>query len=298
MKAYCLYLFTLSVLFFLYGCNPDCTTLNILNAGIDSNFKTPGSEVLITAQPPSTLELRTVFAQPTGAAADQGLPLESRFVDKLGIIATLPADLMGDYDLYVEDPDCGGRLYLSNLSVVAPSFFFKNPNFVTPIPPQIIVPNLPVIPPVDVVNAWFSPDDQEYCIWFTPDSIMTTDSQGRTLKVESTRLVKGDFAAFPSQLSSLELSAGCNDLKDDDLFHGHSVSGIIDKHNNVINIQIDRSLIGLGIERFTGQFINKEDLPERYHKGSPCGDNDVSQTDYMLLTSQTTGKQLVMFRNM
>jgi hypothetical protein len=78
------------------------------------------------------------------------------------------------------------------------------------------------------------------------------------------------------------------------IYHNNPVSGIIDQENNYISISIDRSSKGLGIENYWGTFISPDDLTESCHKA--CNDILKQRDHYMLLTSETTGQQMILFR--
>ncbi len=283
----------------LMACNPDCETYAGIDAEIDTMIKPAGSEMWITTQPIDLLAGRDIYLQQSSAGGVQAKLLESRYLENIGIIAKLPDDVTGNASLYVEDPDCGGQIPLSSLDIKEQSFFVNNPLYITPAPPLMVIPNPPVAPPANIFNAWFSPNNTEYCIWFQPDSIDIPDGNGGMIRVESTQLVPGDITTspMPGNGSSLEFSAGCNGSQDDDLFHNNSVTGVIDKFNNFIRFQIDRTPKGLGVEEFVGEFIDYSQLPGGYEISSACSGDDKEKRSFMLLTSQTTGRQLILFRN-
>ncbi|GJM31011.1 MAG: hypothetical protein DHS20C18_00120 [Saprospiraceae bacterium] len=280
------------------SCNPDCESYGVLNAEIDTNVKEVGSEVLIKTQPIDFLADRKIYMQRTINGQTENVLLDSRFETDFGVVTTLKTDMTGDFQLFTEDPDCGGLIPISELSVREHSFFVNHPIFMTPAPPLLIIPSPIITTPAHIFNAWFSPNNPEYCIWFQPDSIDVPGPNGDTIRQESIQLVPGDVTTPPSpgNGSSLEFSAGCNGSQEDDLFHNNPVTGIIDKFNNVIQIQIDRTSKGLGIEAFRGEFIGFSKLPGGYNRSAPCG-GDEEQKTFMLLTSQNTGRQLIMYRN-
>ncbi len=288
-----------SLMGMLFSCNPDCETYAGIDAEIDTTVKPASSEMLIKTQPINFLADRDIYLQRSVAGRSENIPLETRFIADIGIIATLPDDVLGDVSLFVEDPDCGGQIPLSNLSVKEESFFSHNPLYITPAPPLIVIPSPPVAPPANIFNAWFSPNNPEYCIWFQPDSIFVPDGSGGMVKEESVQLVPGDPTTPPmvGNGSSLEFSAGCNGSTDDDLFHNNPVTGVIDKFNNFIQFEIDRTEKGLGKETFIGEFIDYSQLPGGYSISSPCGHDNQEKRTFMLITSQTTGRQLILFRN-
>jgi hypothetical protein len=81
-------------------------------------------------------------------------------------------------------------------------------------------------------------------------------------------------------------------------YHNNPVSGIIDKENNYVQIQIDRRNQDLDIEEFVGQFVDPSKLPDsEYRRGGACDPdpNKSAQPNIMFLTSLQTGRQLILF---
>lgn len=318
MKNYLIFLLLVTT----YSCNPDCGTFVSVTSKIDSEWKAADSEVLITTTPLSFLEPeeRKIFLQ-LRDSEEEPFALESPkppFIPSVGRIVKIPPSVTGDYQLFYEDQDCGGFIPFSTLNVREASYYDNNPNFVTPFPPQIIIPIIQPSPPPAIINAWFSVVQQEYCIWFGPERDTLKDNEGNIVFgndgelqfSEKNTLIPGDLSTFipddtstfPSEDNpqSFELSAlGCGEEASvDDLFHGNPVSGIVNSDQNIIRIQIDRSLKGLGIEEYDGEFVDAGDIPVQYISNSPCRstDGDETKTRFMLLTSRTTGHQLLLFR--
>ena len=170
----------------------------------------------------------------------------------------------------------------------------NNPFFITPIPPLIILPSPPLAPPPAVVNAWFSPQNRDYCIWFVPT--MDTLADGTIIEYPALRPGSLDGGGPPAS-GSLELSANCDGDAGNRLYHRNSVSGIVDREANLIRISIDRTSKGLGIEDFEGQFIDPNNMPdEEYYEGGACEANGSIKPNIMYLRSLQTGRQLILWR--
>jgi hypothetical protein len=211
-------------------------------------------------------------------------------------VVQIPEETDSDIQFLVEDPDCGNLVPIGLSSqVVGATFFLDNPFFVTPAPPLIIIPSPPVAPPPAVVNAWFSPNNRDYCIWFNPTIIKENG-----VDVELPTLIPaGSPNGIGPARGSVELAVGCSGTAAvDRLYHNNPVSGIVDKENNIIRISIDRTSKNLGIEEFVGQFINPDNLPPDtdFNIGGVCSSDGTSKPNIMFLTSLQTGRQMILFR--
>ena len=290
------------VALFLVGtsCNPECETL------ISSNIQAPlgpyaeDTQIAISAAPPEILEGRSIsLSARDDNNRNSTLQLTSRFESRLGaLIVDIPVGAMSNATLLIDDPDCSGQMIpIGNpTEVVDPAFFVDNPLFVSPVPPIIIIPTPPVVVPTNVVNAWFSPNNRDYCIWFNP-VILDTLPDGTV--VEGTALIPaGSPSGIGPKKGSVELAAGCsgNLARTDRFYHDNPVSGIVDKKNNFIRIRIDRTSKGLGIEEYEGEFISPEEVPIEFSEGGICSPNGDKEPFFMFLTSTSTGRQLILFR--
>src|SRR5690606_18678305 len=98
----------------------------------------------------------------------------------VGLIMTIPevvamVSTPNDYD---DDTDCS--LYVLVVDAIMVSYaeyIFTIDAFVAPPIPLVIIPSPAVTPPVAVTNAWVTPYDRAYCIWFVPHK----DAQGNEL---------------------------------------------------------------------------------------------------------------------
>ena len=146
-----------------------------------------------------------------------------------------------------------------------------------------------------VQNAWFSPQDPDYCIWFK--FFPSIDDDGN-IECEAnlapfTSCAPNDpgqstcESQFIDPSRSREFSTsilnGC-DFGRGDNFHCSTVSGTIDTENNIINISIDRTHLNLGVENFTGQFIDIREAGFEQVRTFNCNDEEVlAERDYMML---------------
>ncbi len=296
------FLLAVAVLLGFQNCNPDCDTIQTANITVPPGPYEKGSELAITASAPEVIEGRKIFVSSKSlGAASETTELPARFIEEIGAsVIQIPEESNSDLQFLIEDPDCGNLVPIGTTSrVVEPSFFVDNPFFVTPIPPLVIVPTPPVAPPPAVVNAWFSPNNRDYCIWFNP----TLDTLANGTVVELPTLIP---AGSPNGIGpvngSAELAVGCGNTgpATDRLYHNNPVTGIIDKENNIIRITIDRTSKNLGTEEFEGQFIDPRNMPPGtdYNIGGTCTGDGTSKPNIMYLVSLKTGRQMVLFRGL
>ena len=263
-----------------YTCNPDCDSLQ--NVRISSNLNPEGYEVLITASPISALKGKKVGFGNQAAT--------TRFVEDFGLIVKVPSGVSGATELKIEDPDCLD-VFSFDFNVVDGSYFNSNIDFVPPASPEIVIPVPPISFPGNIDNAWLSPNNVGYCLWFT----MFKDTiDGRPIE---SKLVDPD--------NSFE-QATCACLRGSSLPYANNyMGGIVDRENNIIDIYIDRTDVpGGDVEEFTGMFIPLSSTQYASNLGLLNCPVDcpfplpMKETgDYMmLLTSKKTGRQVVAFQ--
>ncbi len=290
-----------SIVLVSLACNPECESFPANNVIVPQGPYQAGTELMIASNPSNFLEGRKILMS-TGSPSSEVIELRSSFEETLGAaIVRIPEEVSNNATFLIDDPDCSGQFIPigSTTNIVDETFFVDNPFFITPTPPLIIIPTIPPSPPPLVVDAWFSPNNRDYCIWFRPD----LDEFGN----EKSNLIPA-IAVSPTEITngppngSAELSANCTPMTSpstDRLYHANPVSGFIDKENNFIKIQIDRTAKGLGVEEFVGQFVDPAQLPDPdYRMGGICSPDVAksSQPNIMFLTSQQTGRQLILFR--
>lgn len=286
----------------LISCNPDCNTSSNGNISIDSGSAILAgrpNQILLRSIPANFLRGREVYIDNPIPTAPP-LQVDASFEPTLdGLIVTIPEEssMISTPNVYVDDPDCSSNLLVVDpLQIRSEEFFFTNDAFLVPPIPLIIIPAPAITPPINVTNAWLTPYDRDYCIWFVPnrDENGKEEKQLRVFKPEEESIF-----GSPDKTGSREFIAPC--ASDEEITarnnqHGNPVSGIIDKEANFIQIQIDRTRKGLGVETFTGMFIELDELPDdpEWRVTGPCGNRSKNTGAVMLLTSQSTGQQLLL----
>ena len=266
-------------------CNPACDTPYTLEAHSPVNLA--GSEVLLRTSTPSFLDQlngRSVFINNNEVSPD-----DLKFYPDFGLVVKTPSRLEGNINLTIEDFDCG-TLGI-NLSMMDEQFFDNNPNFIVPSPPDIVIPSIPPIFPQDITNAWISPQNPDYCLWFGPYKTYEFEVNGEVLFEYSTNVVAS---------GSFELSA-CGNT--DSYYHNNPFFGVVDTVENYVEITIDRTaksnqLEQLDRETFVGQFIDLNTTNYAMGPTNPChASSDYEQKVHMLwLQSKQTGRQLVLYK--
>lgn len=300
-KPLTLVLLVAFALFAFQACNPECESIQSSNIELPPGPYEQGSELAIYSNPPDLLKGRDFMLSVRNSSTNSAstVMLESRYEENLeAAVVTLPDEVNQDATILMNDPDCSGQLIPIGTpsSLVDANFFVDNPFFITPTPPLIIIPTPPVNPPVKIINAWFSPNNRDYCIWFKPDEGENGEEKPNLIPAIATSSMT--ITNGPPN-GSAELAVGCGGVPATDrLYHANPVSGIVDKENNYIRILIDRTSKGLGIEEMVGQFINPDMLPPNtdYTIGGTCSADGSQKPNIMLLTSLQTGRQMILFR--
>lgn len=279
-----------------FACNPECQSLQ--GVKLSTNMTLENYEIYIDATPRESLKNRKVFFDE--------IFVPSVYNDSVGLIFKVPTG-QNPKSVRIEDPDCL-EVYTFPFQVVDANYFSTIENFVPPIPPEIVIPTINIPFPQSVDNAWLSPDEPEYCLWFT----MYKDIKPNGDTVATNLIDPGN---------SFEQATCCCKRSDPNLpFAMNRMGGIVDVAGNRIEIYIDRTnQAGGDIEYFTGRFIDRQQVPQYANNTGkltcPLGDpNDpncaggntcVGQVDYspqltqnnmMLLTSQKTGRQIVVYQ--
>ena len=268
-------------LLYFFSCNPDCDAL--LGLQVKGGHGCEGDQIVLTANPLHALDGRRVFFN--------DIPAESFFSENMGLIVTIPEGegLNGPVEIRVEDPDCVDFVAL-DFNVADPLFFENNAQFVFPLIPEIIIPNVPQGFPPSIENAWLHPENIDYCIWFTliSDGDNCTRIFDPANSFEQSTCFKGD----PN--SNL-------------LYKENPLSGYIDANDNVF-VTIHRVD---GEEHFQGRMVSLENVPEKYHDwffpdplpdgcdpGLPVGSaGPVPERNHMMvLTSLRNGKQMLIYQ--
>ena len=279
----------------ILSCNPECESLPASNINLPEGPFLAGSELAMVSTPANFLEDRAIYLSMSSFDNAESMELASRFDRTSGTkIVQLPAQISDNASFWVDDPDCSGSLIPIDeaTSLVDESFFVDNPLFVTPFPLLVIIPQaLPSVPP-GLVDAWFSPNNRDYCIWFDPRQDTLADGE----VIELPSLVPGtEPGRSPIMTGSVELAADC--VPDANrLYHNNPVSGILDIENNYVSFEVDRTSKGLGVESYEGRFVVPGELPLDYNIGGACTPDGKVRDKIMLVTSLKTGRQLILFR--
>jgi hypothetical protein len=275
------FLFTTSLVALMhFQCNPSC--VNLTNVRTNGTLAPAGYEILITADKIEDLRGRGVRFGSTQAT-------ESRFIDGMGLAVKVPAGISTPVAITIEDPDCGDVVVTDQFSLASTiEYSFGTANYPFPMPPDIVIPNPPITLPASIDNAWFQPDNAEYCIWIQAQKI---------IKAPGDTIVTNQID--PVQSKELSTCLAKNYQVPVPLYHGNPVSGVFDIKNNYIRFTIDRTSHGLGYEEFVGTLIEKSMTPYATKTKAPflCG---TQLTDVplgsaaLLVTSLKTGRQLVL----
>ncbi len=308
MKAKPTAYFVFLNIIFLLSCNPDCENYARVEATITPSIRLPGEQILVSTSPADFLAGRDLFIEKLvngELKIDGSTKLVSEYVaEARGRIATLPMDVDGNRNLYIEDRDCGGFIPLNSVNVVDETFLVANQAlFITPPRPQIIIPTIPTSSPTNLVNTWFSPDNRDYCIWIVPEFI----EQSGGCYAEGMRLTPGNLSVGPGtpESGSWELSANCNGDNITKPYHGNPVTeGVIDTISGYVRITIDRTPNGLPVETYEGTLImptsrgvsaNDRTVTNLPADCGPSGEGNQAKL-MIVMTSTLTGHQIVIFR--
>jgi hypothetical protein len=277
------YFYFAVIWFSFYSCNPNCE--NITGLYFAEHPYVEEGEILIKASNVNTLRNRNVFF-------NEVLAEKTTFVDDLGLIAKMPQGVTGDnVTLRIQDQDCADFVSFS-LNVKSEGFFVGNPDFVPPAPPQIIiaVPNPPLPPSIN--NAWISPNNTDYCIWFVVLDV--PGSPGNFIISPIT----GANGKQSEELSVDQLVCGSPPRQETEYYHKNPVYGMINTNDNLIQFWIDRSSKGLGIEEFEGKFIDINDTPYNDDRTPGCKPWNETKLHMMMVTSKQTNLSLLLYQQL
>ena len=285
----------------LTACNPECDEIHILSA--TPPVAVGGSQILIQSTNPDILEGGQVTVNNLSVDV-----VEFRAAQPMaGLIVQLPEFATSEaVNMTYVDPDCGEIPISNGIDIRTAADAFNTVGFVAPAPPNIIIPLTTPPPPPVIQNAWFSPDNSDYCIWFR----FFKDANGNSTTVLEPATDKGDFGQMKGS-AELAVSAifGCPDAPDSYLYHDNPVFGVIVPPNpeendfGYINFTIDRTqaevngvVKDLGREEFEGQFVKIEETNYTIGGGLGCGPTIPEEPYLMIVYSKLTGRPLVLFR--
>tara|TARA_Y100000385_G_scaffold195869_1_gene202724 strand:+ start:1830 stop:3092 length:1263 start_codon:yes stop_codon:yes gene_type:complete len=289
-----------------------CDPLANINAEITPSIRKAGKseQILISTSPASFLANRDVFIQREingEIVLDENDPLQSIYSTEAGgRIAILPDNAAGNAEVFIMDEQCGGFIPVSRVRVADQEFINNNLSlFITPTPPNIVIPPINIPAPTNIVNTWFSPDNRAYCIWFLPSLVkqdegcyeeQSTLYPGMTPPALGTTYTNLDTL---DKIGSWELRVPpCPDQDPNNaLFEANPVSGVINQENGAVSIAIDRTSKGFPIEYYEGNIVKRDGLPAYAQNGGICAeDSSIKPDAIMVLTSKTTGAQMILYR--
>lgn len=273
----------------LWGCSPDVNPssncVDISRPIISPPVTASSYQIFITASPVSSLKDKRVLINDKPVS-------DAQFIADKGLIVRSPANLStGIAEIKLEGTDCTTTL-AQDLEVYQESDLFNHPDFIPPSSPNFIIPTVPNVFPPSVDNAWLSPQNPDYCLWFVMKKRAITYN-GETTYEPTTEIDPSQ--SFEQKFCNRQ-AADPNEI----LYRKNTMSGTLnpDPAVNSIHVWIDRTPTGGIKEEFTGQFIDLNSTPHAYEKFYWCGSNDqIEKTGHlMLLTSVKTGRQLLAFQ--
>lgn len=284
----------LFVVLFFARCNPDCSSLQ--NVQVSQGPFRVGDQMLITATPVNSLEGKRVTMN-----GDEIKGNNLKFVPDVGLLARVPIDISTGttVNLKIEDPDCS-EIFEMDFGVVDPGYFEAFSTFTPPIPADYIIPDFSggIFPP-SIDNAWLSPNNASYCLWFTSRKDIVTLPNGKKDTLD--RPILDESQSFEQSTCGCDRAFATSGLP----YANNHISGVVDKDKNYIHIFIDRTPIGGEVEELSGKFINVAATPFADNTGTinclgcaepPFAAKPPSLGFMMLLTSHKTGKQVVAYQ--
>jgi hypothetical protein len=275
------------VSFLSMNCNPKCDPVGGISLSSDNN---PADyEILIKATPASSLLGKTISFG-NEVVSDSA----KKFIEGVGMIVRVPKNAAGSTKLKIEDLDCSDEVAFDFI-VNSKDFYLKNPNFVSPIMPEIIFPTLVNAFPPSINKAWVSPINTDYCLWFGVkiDSLLVDPA---TQKKKAVFALSG--GSFEKTTCSNGLVNNPNSL--------HSLNPIYGYYDTTLTprkiiFTVDRTSRGAGTEDYVGEFIdikatnyNRASFP----KSGNCTDDPKADRGHTLLvTSKKTGRQTLVFQS-
>ena len=278
--TYMMYLFA--------ACNPTCDPVGSITISSDNN---PAEyEILIRATPASSLLGKTISFGNV-IVSDSA----KRFVEDVGMAVKIPKNVSGATKLKIEDLDCSDEVAFDFI-VNSKDYYLKNPNFVSPIMPEIIFPTLVSVYPASINRAWVSPINTDYCLWFGQklDSLLI-DPSTSPKKYKVVYSLNG--GSFEKTTCSSGLVNNPNSIYSLNPIYGYYDTTLTPRK---LFFTVDRTSRGAGIEEYVGEFIDIK--ATNYNKtsfaktGNCTADPDVKGS-LLLVTSKKTGRQTLVFQS-
>ncbi len=280
-------LIAVSCMMYLFAaCNPKCDPVGTITISSDNN---PAEyEILIRAKPASSLLGKTISFGNV-IVSDSA----KRFVENEGMVIKIPKNVSGSTKLKIQDLDCSDEVAFDFI-VNSKDYYLKNPNFVSPIMPEIIFPTLVSVYPSSINRAWVSPINTDYCLWFgqKSDSLLI-DPATKKYKY----IISLNGGSFEKTTCSNGLVNNPNSLYSLNPIYGYYDTTLTPRK---LFFTIDRTSRGAGMEEYVGEFIDIK--ATSYNKtsfaksGNCTADPDVKGS-LLLVTSKKTGRQTLVFQS-
>jgi hypothetical protein len=281
----------IGVSFLSSNCNPQCDPVGSIELSSDNNPE--GYQILIRAKPATSLLNKTIsFGGVTVADTSK------KFIPDVGMVVTVPKNVSGATKLKIEDLDCSDEVAFDFI-VNSKDFYLKNPNFVTPIMPEIIFPSLVNVYPASINKSWVSPINTDYTMWFgiTRDTLFSDPAN-------STGKIKVIYSLNRGSFEKTTCSGGPGLVNDPNkLYSLNPIYGYYDTTlvPRKLFFTIDRTARGAGVEDYIGEFVdmkatnyNRASFP----KSGICSTDPETSTGHMILvTSKKTGRQSLIFQS-
>ncbi|MBK7872488.1 MAG: IPT/TIG domain-containing protein [Saprospiraceae bacterium] len=231
-----------------------CLILFACNQDNDCDGTFVIEKILPNSNPPGS----EVSIQGTGFSAKStvrfaGQIAKSSFSNEKGLVAVVPNNVTGFVDLTVEEGDCLARADFEVLGTLPVNWVAS--------PTVIIIPTLPSTFPSNLNNVWVNYYDPNYTLGIFHDDDC--------------------FFSFTGILDLNEFSTETHTTND--FLNNNPITGIYKCVDGSLEIRIDRTKKGGTIETYDGVII----LPET------VGESNNTNSLYMLLTSRSTGRQLI-----
>lgn len=278
----------IGVSFLASNCNPKCDPVGSIELSSDNN--PAGYQILIRAKPATSLLGKTIsFGGVTVADTAK------KFIEGVGMVLTVPFGVSGSTKLKIEDLDCSDEVAFDFI-VNSKDFYLKNPNFVTPIMPEIIFPSVINVYPSSINRSWVSPVNTDYTLWFgiMRDTLLTDPVNGKFKVVYS--LNRGSFEKTTCS-GAPGLVNDPNKLYSLNPIYGYYDTTIVPRK---LFFTIDRTARGAGVEDYVGEFIDMKATNysrTSFPKSGNCSADPAATGHLLLVTSKKSGRQTLVFQS-
>jgi hypothetical protein len=257
---------------------------------LSSDNNPAGYQILIRAKPASALLGKTIsFGGVTVTDSAK------KFIADVGMVITVPQNVSGSTKLTIEDLDCSDEVAFDFI-VNSKDFYLKNPNFVTPIMPEIIFPSLINVYPASINRSWVSPVNTDYTLWFgtTRDSLLIDPATGKKkyfFSLNGGSFEKTTCSGAPGLVNDPNKLYSLNPI------YGYYDTTLVPRK---LFFTIDRTSRNAGTEDYVGEFIDMKATNysrTSFPKSGNCGADPAATGHLLLVTSRKTGRQTLVFQS-